>query len=128
MTTGKKSAATTIRVDREVYEWLQKRGEPFRDSPNSVLRRLTNLDGPPGPDAPRPHGEAIYHTPSSFTQKILEHYMNGEVSATLGECCEDRLDFGGTRDWQARFWMFGDVLHIEITHARCVGTPQRQQN
>jgi hypothetical protein len=34
----------TIRIDDEVYSWLQARAVPFNDTPNSVLRRLTGLD------------------------------------------------------------------------------------
>jgi negative regulator of replication initiation len=36
----------TIRVDDEVYERLKNQAEPFIDTPNSVLRRLLELDGP----------------------------------------------------------------------------------
>ncbi len=35
-----------IRVDRDVYKLLQERAQPFVDTPNSVLRRLLNLDPP----------------------------------------------------------------------------------
>jgi hypothetical protein len=34
----------TIRIDEDVYESLKERAEPFVDTPNSVLRRLLNLD------------------------------------------------------------------------------------
>lgn len=33
----------SIRVDKEVYEYLKERAEPFVDSPNSVLRRILGL-------------------------------------------------------------------------------------
>ena len=33
----------TIRIDDEVYAWLQARARPFEDSPNSVLRALAGL-------------------------------------------------------------------------------------
>jgi hypothetical protein len=36
--------APTIRIDEEVYAWLQTRARPFEDSPNTVLRRLAELD------------------------------------------------------------------------------------
>ncbi len=36
--------APTVRIDDEVYEWLQKQGKPFEDTPNSVLRRIAGLD------------------------------------------------------------------------------------
>ncbi len=34
----------TIRIDREVYTWLQEQGRAFEDTPNSVLRRIAGLD------------------------------------------------------------------------------------
>ena len=38
----------TIRIDDEVYRWLQERAVPFDDTPNSVLRRIAGLeDGKP---------------------------------------------------------------------------------
>lgn len=36
----------TIRVDDEVYTWLQQHARPFEDTPNSVLRRISGLDSP----------------------------------------------------------------------------------
>jgi hypothetical protein len=33
----------TIRVDRDVYSWLQSQATPFEDNPNSVLRRIAGL-------------------------------------------------------------------------------------
>jgi hypothetical protein len=39
----------TIRVDDEVYRWLQSQAVPFEDSPNSVLKRLAGLDQQPVP-------------------------------------------------------------------------------
>lgn len=36
--------APTIRIDDEVYFWLQGQARPFDDTPNSVLRRLAKLD------------------------------------------------------------------------------------
>ena len=34
----------TIRVDDEVYDWLQQRAKPFIDTPNSVLRRELGIE------------------------------------------------------------------------------------
>ena len=34
----------TIRIDEEVWAWLQTRAKPFEDTPNSVLRRIASLD------------------------------------------------------------------------------------
>jgi hypothetical protein len=36
--------APTIRIDDDVYKWLQSQAVPFEDNPNSVLRRLAGLD------------------------------------------------------------------------------------
>lgn len=33
----------TIRIDADVYLWLQKQARPFEDTPNSVLRRLAGI-------------------------------------------------------------------------------------
>lgn len=33
-----------IRIDDEVYAWLQKHAQPFEDTPNSILRKLAGLD------------------------------------------------------------------------------------
>ena len=37
------AAATAIRVDQEVYDAIQKRAVPLKDSPNSVLRRVLRV-------------------------------------------------------------------------------------
>ena len=34
----------TIRIDDQVYAWLQSQARPFDDTPNSVMRRITGLD------------------------------------------------------------------------------------
>lgn len=34
----------TIRIDNEIYAWLQKQARPFEDTPNTVLRRIAGLD------------------------------------------------------------------------------------
>lgn len=36
----------TIRIDEEVYTWLQRNARPFEDTPNSVLRRVAGLESP----------------------------------------------------------------------------------
>ncbi len=36
--------APTIRIDDQVYFWLQKNAKPFEDTPNSVLRRVAGLE------------------------------------------------------------------------------------
>lgn len=34
----------TVRIDEEVYSWLQEQARPFEDTPNSVLRRVAGID------------------------------------------------------------------------------------
>lgn len=34
----------TIRIDDQVYAWLQGQARPFEDTPNSVLRRIAGLE------------------------------------------------------------------------------------
>lgn len=34
----------TIRVDDEVYAWLQSKAVPFRDGPNTILRQIMAED------------------------------------------------------------------------------------
>jgi 5-methylcytosine-specific restriction protein A len=48
----------TIRIDEEIYAWLQKNARPFEDTPNSVLRRVAGLENSSAPstakDIPSP--------------------------------------------------------------------------
>jgi hypothetical protein len=37
----------TIRIDDDVYAWLQNLARPFEDTPNSVLRRIATLNEAP---------------------------------------------------------------------------------
>ncbi len=37
----------TIRIDDDVYAWLQNLARPFEDTPNSVLRRIAKLNEVP---------------------------------------------------------------------------------
>lgn len=48
-----------IRVDDQVYAWLQAKAKPFEDTPNSVLRTLANLDfsAPEAPAGPVAGGQ-----------------------------------------------------------------------
>jgi hypothetical protein len=42
----------TIRVDEDVYVWLQQRAKPFVDTPNSVLRRELKIESQGGTSRP----------------------------------------------------------------------------
>ena len=81
--------APTIRVDDDVFAALQERAQPFVDTPNSVLRRLLDLDGkskrirtagPLRPLEPQPEGT------DPGTYRLLGH-----VQARLGELPPRRL-------------------------------------
>jgi len=61
--------APTIRIDDEVYAWLQKHARAFEDTPNSVLRRLAGLDTEKG-------GEKMLTTGSTTRQS------NGRLGLT----------------------------------------------
>ena len=43
-----------IRVDDEVWAWLQSHAKPLEDTPNSVLRRLAHLERPSAEPNVRP--------------------------------------------------------------------------
>jgi hypothetical protein len=34
----------TLRIDADVYRWLQSQARPFEDTPNTVLRRIAGID------------------------------------------------------------------------------------
>ena len=53
----------TIRVDDEVYAWLQKQARPFEDTPNSVLRRVAGI-GAQEP-AQQKGGKEVRQTPAN---------------------------------------------------------------
>ena len=36
-----------IRIDQEVYEWLQEQARAFEDTPNSVMRKIAGLTAEP---------------------------------------------------------------------------------
>jgi hypothetical protein len=70
----------TIRIDNEVYSWLQKQARPFEDTPNTVLRRIANLDNAVGMESLKRQASSInasyphnHKTPQpAFRQPILE--------------------------------------------------------
>lgn len=49
----------TIRIDDEVYEWLQKMARPFEDTPNSVLRRVAGLHSQPSKEEKTARGREV---------------------------------------------------------------------
>ena len=78
--------APIIRVDEEIYTWLQKQARPFEDTPNSVLRRVAGLTSEPEIDQtqlksrhPRIRGQQTRQ--SKFRPEILKilAYNGGEL-------------------------------------------------
>ncbi|MGW4682368.1 restriction system modified-DNA reader domain-containing protein [Micromonospora taraxaci] len=64
--------APTIRVDDEVYALLQSKAEAFVDTPNTVLRRLLNLDGSVAASAEGPANRAhVKPAPSTKLARLL---------------------------------------------------------
>lgn len=62
----------TIRIDEEVYDWLQQNARPFEDTPNSVLRRIAKLDDsshPPKTDNALSHKKLVG---GQATNKLLK--------------------------------------------------------
>jgi hypothetical protein len=55
-----------VRVDDDVWKWLQEHARPFEDTPNSVLRRIAGLD-PKTPSAAR--SGAVPRNPRPDTTK-----------------------------------------------------------
>lgn len=83
--------APTIRIDDEVYSWLQGQARPFDDTPNSVLRRLARLDGEPSASAtkentraePTPRG--VKTPQGAYREPILKILANhgGQAARTV---------------------------------------------
>lgn len=125
----KRTMARTIRVDDEVYAWLQRQARPFEDTPNSVLRGIAGLDtAEPQQKAmlkPRteatavhktahfaPQGEAVMSTPKfdeldrERTIRTIEERLGIKLEK-VGSFRKFRVDqsgrpyliFGGYGDW-----------------------------
>lgn len=68
----------TVRIDDEVFEALKKLAEPLVDTPNSVLRRLLDLEKKSPAPSPRDRGQAPNSRPrektpqSVYEQNLLE--------------------------------------------------------
>ena len=54
---------TTIRIDKEVYRWIQSLAKPFEDTPNSVLRRVARLEE----NNKKPQSEVTMHSKDGAT-------------------------------------------------------------
>lgn len=81
--------APTIRIDDEVYAWLQGQARPFDDTPNSVLRRLAQLEAPDKTKKASPIGrgkktpQGAYRTP--ILKVLAKHGGQAARMAVLNE-------------------------------------------
>jgi hypothetical protein len=71
----------TIRIDDEVYTWLQSQARPFEDTPNSVLRRVAvgstaseaRLSGKKLKDKWNiPARQVLYHQDGTFYENLRQ--------------------------------------------------------
>lgn len=78
-----------IRIDDDVYAWLQGQARPFDDTPNSVLRRIAKLDLATATSASlevraiNPHDERVPRstTRSSTPPSPTEERLNANILA-----------------------------------------------
>ena len=78
----------TIRIDEDVYAWLQSQARPFDDTPNSVLRRVAGIDQPEEtkelPVASHPPDSTSHHlteSPSKFGKAERKKVVEGLETA-----------------------------------------------
>ena len=70
----------TVRIDDEVFEALKKLAEPLVDTPNSVLRRLLDLEQKN--PAPKDRGQAPNSSPREKTpQSVYEENLLAVLAA-----------------------------------------------
>lgn len=130
-----------IRIDDEVWKWLQSKAEPLVDSPNAVLRRIAGLD------KPKPQNEKAIevelrnlHTPQTYAlipiprdrrhffpgYKVdfelitdigvkIAHVTGGSKVTPIGDPAGGDFIVGGLRDWydDHKELKVGDKLRIE---------------
>jgi hypothetical protein len=71
--------APTIRIDDEVYAWLQKNARPFEDTPNSVLRRFAGLDSVPLETVRQSNGDRPKNQHMDFDNQRLSAKLLAEL-------------------------------------------------
>jgi hypothetical protein len=80
----------TIRVDDEVFEALQKQAQAFVDTPNTVLRRLCNLDEHDAkPNKARRARSSELLTGTAYREPVLRSLARHGGTASPGEVVED---------------------------------------
>jgi len=75
-------AMPTIRVDDEVFRVLQRRGQAFVDTPNSVLRRILGLSKGQSRGAPTRIGSATKSPSRSRHAGVEDWIVNGRRLGT----------------------------------------------
>jgi len=67
----------TIKVDGEVYRWIQSLAKPLEDTPNSVLRRVAGLDKSDKTSRTEGamHDTNISSSPSDGTEHLSSKYL-----------------------------------------------------
>lgn len=72
----------TIRIDQDVWVYLQSKAKPFEDSPNDVLRRELGLNRPAAPEqtpadvriSSRPHDGSLIPADRDYTHHRVSGY------------------------------------------------------
>lgn len=128
----------TIRIDDQVYEWLQTQAKPFEDTPNTVLRRIANLEPGKEKTNPKQTQRAVARdkgqkTPQSdFRQPILEvlrkhggqasrgtvlQALEKKLASTLTDYDKSDLNSGTVRweksaEWEVRIMREEGILKL----------------
>jgi hypothetical protein len=73
----------TIRIDDEVYAWLQQKAAPFEDTPNTVLRRIAGLGGDASVsnDSPTRRAEGVSGMKTNSGRALNEQWNIGAEHA-----------------------------------------------
>lgn len=71
----------TIRIDDDVYAWLQNLARPFEDTPNSVLRRIAKLNE--APKMENPTNRKIVTTKTSNGKKTPQYAFRDPIIKIL---------------------------------------------
>jgi uncharacterized protein (DUF4415 family) len=74
----------TIRVDEDVYEHLKREAEPFVDTPNSVLRRVLELDALPEAEAEQDETRADRMRPGDLLDRKVYDLRILKVLDSMG--------------------------------------------
>jgi len=96
----------TIRIDEEVYSWLQTQARPFEDTPNTVLRRIAKLDTTPSP-SPAVRKDVL-HSNSVRGRKTPQHAFRVPIIRLLQK-------YGGKADRLTVLKELEEVMKEQLT-------------